>query len=625
MTIWANEIKDLDKLYLSFKGHLPDIVKEMEQLIKTDDANVVMLYSRRCLEVIVTDLCETELGRPRKTEPLKGIIDKLNSEEKVPAHIITSMISLNSMATYGAHPKDFDPEQVKPVLNNLAIIIKWYLKYKDFQIVSKSELIEPVQESRQPETPAPSKPSRRRPVSMKKLKPVLFTLLALIVVFVVVRSISAIGKAKEAVLYMSIDAYKTVTIGDQVWMAENLKTTMFNDGTPIPMVKDNIEWESLTTPAYSWYENDRKTYGDTYGPLYNWFAVNTGKLCPAGWHVPSDAEWEALTYFVGDSVDTVEWYDRGVTDHESKEVAGSRLKEAGNAHWDINDSISATDEFGFGALPGGIRTIDGAFFDAGHQGSWWSATGDYDERDAKNREMYSNTNSVTAIQQNKQMGLSVRCIKDITVTDVDTNNYTTVWIGNQLWMAENLRTTRLNDGTPIPKVTGDTLLWNWETKSPSYSYIGENEDAYYETYGRLYSWYTVNTGKLCPIGWRVPTDDEWTIMTDYLGGESVAGGKLKEAGTVHWISPNTGGTNETGFGALPGGYGPGTEYEGERGINFGYGSYFWSSTSDDSDARLHEGRESNIAWRRELYTYSSKVERYIEGKANGLSVRCIKD
>jgi len=137
MAFWDGEIKELGTLYDSFKGHLPDIVKELEQLVKTDDPNVVMLYSRRCLEVIVTDLCENELKRPRKTEPLKGIIDKLNAEEKVPSHIITSMISLNSMANYGAHPKDFDPEQVKPVLNNLAIIIRWYLKYKDFKIVSK--------------------------------------------------------------------------------------------------------------------------------------------------------------------------------------------------------------------------------------------------------------------------------------------------------------------------------------------------------------------------------------------------------------------------------------------------------------------------------------------------------
>jgi len=106
-------------------------IKEIEKLFKTDDPNVLMLYSRRCLEVIITDLCECELKRPRKTEPLKGIIDKLNKEEKVPSHIITSMDHLNSLSTYGAHPKDFDPEQVKPVLNNLSTIIKWYLKHKE--------------------------------------------------------------------------------------------------------------------------------------------------------------------------------------------------------------------------------------------------------------------------------------------------------------------------------------------------------------------------------------------------------------------------------------------------------------------------------------------------------------
>ena len=106
----------------------PDLEKELEQLIRTEDANVVLLYSRRCLEVIITDLCECELNRDRGTEPLKGIIDKLNKERKVPSHIITSMHGLNDLSTYGTHPKDFDPEQTKPVLNNLSTIIKWYLK-----------------------------------------------------------------------------------------------------------------------------------------------------------------------------------------------------------------------------------------------------------------------------------------------------------------------------------------------------------------------------------------------------------------------------------------------------------------------------------------------------------------
>ncbi|MBN1183170.1 MAG: hypothetical protein JXB49_12830 [Bacteroidales bacterium] len=140
MPIWSAEIKELEKLYESFKGQLPELEKEIGQLFKTEDPNVILLYSRRCLEVIITDLCECELKRPRKTEPLKGIIDKLHKEEKVPAHIITSMHSLNDLTTYGTHPKDFDPEQVKPVLNNLDIIIKWYLKYKNSPIVGQQKL-----------------------------------------------------------------------------------------------------------------------------------------------------------------------------------------------------------------------------------------------------------------------------------------------------------------------------------------------------------------------------------------------------------------------------------------------------------------------------------------------------
>jgi len=137
MQIWSAEIKELEKLYESLKGRIPELEKELQQLIKFDDPNVILLYSRRCLEVVITDLCECELKKPRKTEPLKGIIDKLNREEKVPSHIITSMDHLNSLSSYGAHPKAFDPEQVKPVLCNLSIVIKWYLKYKDSHSISK--------------------------------------------------------------------------------------------------------------------------------------------------------------------------------------------------------------------------------------------------------------------------------------------------------------------------------------------------------------------------------------------------------------------------------------------------------------------------------------------------------
>jgi TolB-like protein len=131
MAIWTAEVKEIERLYESLRHQFPELGRELGNLIKTDDENVALLYSRRCLEVIVTYLCEAELKRSRGTEPLKGIIDKLQKEEKVPSHITASMHGLNTLSTFGTHPKDFDPEQVKPVLNNLLIIIKWYLRYKD--------------------------------------------------------------------------------------------------------------------------------------------------------------------------------------------------------------------------------------------------------------------------------------------------------------------------------------------------------------------------------------------------------------------------------------------------------------------------------------------------------------
>ena len=153
-------------------------------------------------------------------------------------------------------------------------------------------------------------------------------------------------------------------------MAENLRTTKFNDGTPIPLVEEESDWINLTTPGYCWYENDRKGYGATYGPLYNWYAVETGKLCPVGWHVPTDMDWEKLRNFVGDSV-----YFSYINDKKIlTRVSGMKLKEAGSNHWEFNDSIYSTDEFGFSALPGGARSVYGHFFEIGLFGAWWSST-----------------------------------------------------------------------------------------------------------------------------------------------------------------------------------------------------------------------------------------------------------
>jgi len=432
MAIWSNEITELDRLYASFKGNLPDIVREMEQLLKTDDPIVVLLYSRRCLEVIITDLCETELNRPRKTEPLKGIIDKLNSEEKVPGHIITSMISLNSMSNYGAHPKDFDPEQVKPVLNNLAIIIRWYLKHKDFKIVSKVEPKESAEERS-----VRSEPDQEKIVVRTTTNPLYglilrwtgIVILILLGAGVVIPEIIRYGieksRANDPVYdpdktyftdQRDNEVYSEVTIGNQTWMGENLRAVTLNDGTPIHLEKDDKLWETQTTPSYCWYENNRKKYGGTYGALYNWYAVNTGILCPVGWHVPSIDEWIELINFVGDSVDYGENDDYVETGDDMIHLlkfAGKKLKEVGIDHWSYCDTIYSTDNYGFRALPGGNRNVYGPFWGIGEEGCFWSSTeSEWNKGNACNVEVHYNNSGVTGLQHYKQFGMSVRCIKD---------------------------------------------------------------------------------------------------------------------------------------------------------------------------------------------------------------------
>ena len=195
------------------------------------------------------------------------------------------------------------------------------------------------------------------------------------------------------------------------------------------------------------------------------------------------------------------------------------------------------------------------------------------------------------------------------ITDYDGNTYQTVKIGNQIWMKENLKVTHYQNGDAIPEVT-DNTAWSNLTTGAYCNYNNDPNNA--NIYGRLYNWYTVTDSRnLCPVGWHMPTDAEWTILTDFLGGESVAGGKMKEAGTTHWISPNTGATNESGFTGLPGGN---RNYRGEfNGINGGGG---WYSSTEYS---------TTVAWSRYLNYDNASVSRNSFSRHDGFSVRCLKD
>ena len=196
-----------------------------------------------------------------------------------------------------------------------------------------------------------------------------------------------------------------------------------------------------------------------------------------------------------------------------------------------------------------------------------------------------------------------------TVKDIDGNIYHTVKIGTQIWMVENLKTTKYNDGTEIPLVT-DYSIWA-ALLTPAYCWYSNDATTYKNRYGALYNWAAVSTAKLAPIGWHVPNEADWTTVTTYLGGETVAGGKLKEAGTLNWTKPNAFATNQTNFSALPGGY---RLYNGTF-DSVGENGFWWSST--ESDWRCAES-----LWM--TYNYGASVGNSIS-KQSGFSVRCVKD
>jgi uncharacterized protein (TIGR02145 family) len=197
-------------------------------------------------------------------------------------------------------------------------------------------------------------------------------------------------KTSTSIDDIELNMYKTVSIGSQLWMAENLKTTKYNDGVSIPHVISSSEWNNLPTHAYCWFNNDASAYKGTYGALYNWYAVNSGKLCPSGWHVPTDDEWTVLVTYV--------------------EGSAGKLKESGTSHWPSPNG-EATNETGFTALPGGQRFIDGSFVNFGSTGAWWSST-EWSPSWAWYRGMGSINNFIDRSSYYKYLGESVRCVKD---------------------------------------------------------------------------------------------------------------------------------------------------------------------------------------------------------------------
>lgn len=210
------------------------------------------------------------------------------------------------------------------------------------------------------------------------------------------------GQQDEQVVDIDGNVYSTVIIGDQEWFAENLRTTKYKDGNVIPTGHSDSEWSNLSTGAYAIYPHSQidglgsdLDVLEAYGGLYNWYAVETGKLCPDGWRVPTDEDWTSLIDYVGE--------------HAGAKLKSTRTEPDAHPRWKSPNDV-ANDEYGFSAFPGGHR-FNGTFKSVGVDGWWWSAS-EYDALWAWPRHIYNSSSSIYRDLTLKQRGLSVRCMRD---------------------------------------------------------------------------------------------------------------------------------------------------------------------------------------------------------------------
>lgn len=394
-----------------------------------------------------------------------------------------------------------------------------------------------------------------------------------------------------------------VTIGNQVWMTKNLNVAKFRNGDVIPYAGTQKEWDLADEneqPAWCYYDMN------IYGKLYNWYAVNDPRgLAPEGWKVPSSEDWITLIDYLG-----------------GESVAGGKMKTTGTKYWkgwekeDKNmesRNTDATNESGFFGLPGGIG-LGNYFQSIGRDANWWSST----EFDRTNAIVVSINHLGAYIWKGntrKKEGMSVRCIREGSADKltIKKSSSSEIKIGKQVWMTKNLNVNKFRNGDIIPHAkTNAEWIRARENKLPAWCYYNNNPENE-GRYGKLYNWYAVNDKRgLAPNGWHIPSDKEWTVLTDYLGGEFEAGGKMKN-NSSSWNNNGDGTTNESGFSGMPGGF----RYEYGTFNNIGDYGFWWSSSEEVADI--------NDVWCRNLGRDTNSIRRNDGNKSYGFSVRCIRD
>ena len=522
------------------------------------------------------------------------------------------------------------------------------------------------------------------------------------------------------------NVYQTVIIGEQEWMAENLRVTKYNNGDAIPTDLDNTEWGNTTEGAYAIYNNNNDML-EAYGKLYNWYAVDDDRgLCPDGWSVPSDADWTVLVEYLIAQGYPNEWNPNGAGNalKSCRQVGhpdGGDCNTSEHPRWNSHSTHSGFNEFGFSALPGGLRWDNGSFILFGNNGYWWSSN-ELSSTNSWYRSILHGNGVVARLDDNKTYGFSLRCVRNLSehttyynlhlelhpetagvvtgagdyeeaevveisavanegwefinwigdtdhiddptspsttvtmpagnimltayfhvedldiiygdgVTDIDGNEYVTVFIGEQEWMAENLRATKYNNGDDIPTGLSDS---DWsDTTSGAYAIYDDDVDML-EAYGALYNWHAVDDSRgLCPTGWSVPSDADWLQLFYYLTEQgflnhdetngignvlkscrqenSPLGDECDTSEHPRWDSHGTHyGIDVFGFSGLPGGSRVGNS--GHFGSVGSFGRY-WSATEFSGTNAWGYSLGSAIGW--------FARSRFLI-KTSGFSIRCIK-
>jgi len=217
------------------------------------------------------------------------------------------------------------------------------------------------------------------------------TLITLLIL--ILAGCSKLDRPPDPVTDVDGNTYKTVRIGNQIFMAENLRTTRFNDGTEIPEIVSSEAWRILSSPGYCWYGNEKSENNTVYGALYNGYAADSAKLCPVGWHVPTKEDLDELRLFSGDTIS-----------------CGGKFKETGTAHWS-SPNIGADNSLRFNAVGAGIRYFEGSFNAQTNYTAFWSSNNN--SSDSKSyMSLYSGDEILKTGSVSKKYGLSVRCVKD---------------------------------------------------------------------------------------------------------------------------------------------------------------------------------------------------------------------